>query len=238
MENALVRLIEDKDLTPESTLVELLAANGIENAGKLSRKDKEALVKEILRNIDYTRYLPQSVALTAKFMSDVLDPVMTATIPTGEYRLTMRKLLRLSYGQLQQQASLMKLDVEDLDEIGMAKAIISNYDKTSTDLTPDLARLLLSKEMAFVYGIIIQIPPSFYELNLKPYDIEKSSLVTRDDILSECMNQGVGVNRKESKEQLSLRLIVYWSRNPSQVRQPFTRKFGEFLTHLWQQRAS
>lgn len=223
--------------TLDSTLITVLAVNGIAEPGKLRRKQQEELTNDlIVQNIDYTTYLPQSIPLTLKFMDEVIDPVTTAAIPTGVYRLTMRKLLRFSYAQLRRQLTLMGLAVEDEDEIGLAKIILQNSNET-TPLIPEIARMLLEKELAYAFGVNFRIftkssrhPSATLEFNLKPIDLIQSLLLTRDDILAECTNQGLGLNRRENKTQLSVKLIAFWNSHPDQLREPFTDAFVRFLT--------
>lgn len=232
---ALKKRIKDESLVPKDTLATLIALNGVSGAGKLSREELMAYTEGLLDELDYTRYLPQYRVLTNSFVEDVLDPVMTARVPAGVYRVTMRKLLKLSLAQLQEQAALMKLDVLDLDEEGVAAQILINMN-TETPLILPLSRMLLSKEIAYVFGIRMEIPlrgPRFPSsattFVLRPTDMEQDLELTRDDLLEECINQGISVTRKESQRQLAVRLVVWWSEHPGQVRQPFTPNFAEFI---------
>ncbi len=168
-------------------------------------------------------------------MKDVLNPVMTASVPTGVYRVTMRKLLRLSMSQLQQQANLMELDVINLDQEGIAVQILINMNDR-TELIQPLVHMLLAKEMATVYGIRMEVllrgqgyPSSAVTFILKPVNMMQSVSLSRDNLLAECENQGITVNRKENKRQLATRLIVWWTAHPEFLRQPFTPAFATFL---------
>lgn len=207
----------------------------VEKPGKLPRSTVEAYTKEILDLIDYSSYLPQEYPLTENFMKDVLDPVMTVAVPTGKYRVTMRKLLRLSLSQLQQQAEKMKLDILDRDQEGIATQILVNMTE-ETPLIPALTHMLLAKEIAYVYGIRFQIPvrssahpSSTVMITVKPWDLENYLDISKTDLLDECQNQGIAVNRQESKRQLAVRLIARWTERPDQLRQPFTANFASFL---------
>jgi hypothetical protein len=221
--------------TPTNTLISLMTANNVDKPGKLSRGQLEDNSMQIVNALEFGRYLPQPYALTSSFVSDVLDPVLTVPGVTGMYRVTMRKLLRLTLSQLQQQAVLMKLDLLDLDEEGIAASIMINL-KDDTPLIRPLILILLAKEIAYVYGIRFEVPlrgsrhpSSTVFLVVKPMDMVQNLNLTREDLLAECENQGFAVNRNEDKRQLAIRLVVKWTQNPGQLRQPFTPGFAAFL---------
>lgn len=235
---ALRERLQDESLVLDATLTEFLKVNSIEKPGKLSRSAQEQLTSEALDLIDYKSYLPQTIPLTSTLMTDLLDPVMSVVAPTGVYRLTMRKLLRLTLSQLQRQAAAMEIDPTGLDEVALAVHILVNANQ-NTELIPELAMMLLAKEMAFVFGIRMQIwirgpahPSSTVMLRLLPRDMIQSTLISKDDLLAECENQGVAVNRKENKQQLAIRLVVHWTAHPTQLREPLTARFTTFIVHL------
>lgn len=229
--------LEDQSLVPESTLTEFLTVNGIPNAGKIPRDEKVDMVSRALNLINYTSYLPQKITLTSTLLRDVLDPLMTVNVPTGIYRLTMHKLLRLSLNQLQQQAELMNLNIVGLDEIGLARTIIVNA-TPETELIPEIAKMLLAKEIAFVFGVKLEIalksgyrhPSSTVSIVLRPSDMERSSILTRADLLAECENQSVPIDRsKDNKAKLALRLVMWITEHHDQFRTPVTPAFAEFI---------
>ncbi len=235
LRKALLTRLGDRSLVPDDTLIGVLTVNGVNKPGQMRRYDKESYAADIVEQLDYTTYLPQLLPLTRGFMTDVLDPVMSVSVPAGVYRVTMRKLLRLTLTQLQQQAELMKLDVLDLDQEGIAALILINMDE-KTKLIPALAHALLSKEIAYVYGIRFQIPvrgpdhpSSTIAFKVTPTDMVQSVGLSKEDLLAECENQGIPVNRKENKRQLAIRLVVWWTEHADQVREPFTEGFKGFL---------
>lgn len=232
---ALKKRVRDESLVPNDTLVDLMKVNGVSKPGKLSRGELVSYTYDVLGLLDYAHYLPQQVPLTNSFMEAVLDPVMTTRVPSNIYRVTMRKLLKLSLSQLQEQATLMKLDALDLDEEGVASLILINMNQ-DTELILPLARMLLAKEIAYVFGIRMEIPlrgprhpSSAVTITLKPTDMIQDLELTREDLLEECVNQGISVNKKETQRQLAIRLVVWWSEHPDQLRQPFTPNFASFV---------
>lgn len=235
LKKALRARIVNEDEVPLNTLSDLLIANGIKDTKNMSRREKEQLSAEYVELIDYTTYLPQRIPLTSTFMKDVVDPVTTVAVPTHMYRLTMRKLLRLSLSQLERQAALMKIDTKDLDEIGMAMHIIV-YADDKTDLIPELAHALLSKEIAFAFGVKFRVlargvshPSSTLDFVVRPIDMMQTQTLSKEDLLAECENQGIAVNRLENKRQLAVRLVSWWAEHPDTVREPLTTNFAKFL---------
>lgn len=235
LKKALRKRITDKNLVPTETLNDLLTADGIEKAGQLSREIKEQFAINSLDIIDYTTYLPQRIPLTSTFEKDVLDPIMTVSVPTGMYRLTMRKLLRFSMAQLQRQAKLMLIDTHELDEIGIAMLIMRHADE-KTLLIPELSHALMVKEIARIFGVKLRIlargtahPSSTIQIILRPETMIQSLYLTQEDLLNECENQGIPVKRKDNKNRLAVRLVVWWTENPYTVREPFTENFAKFL---------
>lgn len=238
LKKALLQRVLDQTLVPTETLNDLAKVNGIQKPGKLDRRDKEFFAKECIEAIDYSSYLPQSVALTSTFMKDVLDPLTTVSVPTQLYRLTMRKLLRLTMIQLQKQADLMDIDTQHLDEIGIAINIMAFADHT-TKLIPELTRTLLVKEIARNFGIRMRLlnrgeshPSSRVEFVVRSGDLVRTVTLSRDDILAECENQGIPVNRKEEKSVVATRLISWWILHPESVREPLTVKFARYLAEM------
>lgn len=235
---ALRKRLKDRSLILDATLTDFLKANSVPKPGKIARSEQETITSEALDLLDYTRYLPQPIPLTLPMMTDLFDPVMSAVVPTGLYRLTMRKLLRLSLSQLQRQAELMKIDSVALDEIGLARSILIHADE-KTELIPELAKMLLAKEIAFVFGIKFQIllrgpnrPSAATTVHIRPAEMIKSTLLSDKDLLAECENQGIAVNRRESKRQLAVRLVVWWTAHPTMLREPLTKPFADFLAHV------
>lgn len=241
LSTAIKEQVRDRDLTPDNTLISLLAANGVEKPGKLRRSELEDRSLEIiLEDTDLSGFIPQVKPLTAQILEDVIDPVTSVIVPTGRYRVTMRKLLRLSLTQLQQQAEEMKLDILNLDEEGIASLIIINLNEESEIIEP-LAKLLLAKEVATVFGIRFQVPirgpshpSSTVSFILRPNDMINSLELTKSDLLEECRNQAVStsINVKEDKKQLATRLVVWWTAHPNEIREPFTENFSRFLLEM------
>lgn len=236
VKKALWKYISDPGKTPTDTLVNLLSVNAVSKAGKLRRGEQEQLTYEkVIERIDFSVQLPQVVPLTKSFTEDVLDPVTAVVVPTGMYRLTMRKLLRLTLTQLQQQAELQELDVTNLDEEGIASLILINI-TDETPLIPPLFHMLLSKEIALVYGIRFVIPlrgpshpSSSVTITVTPTQMTQNLDLTKSHLLQECQNQGIAVNKQENKRQLANRLVVWWTAHPEQIREPFTPNFANFL---------
>lgn len=241
---ALKKRLTEKTLVPTNTITQLLTVNDIPKAGKMSRGEQELLAGEIIDDLSFERHLPQVHALTSTFFADVVDPVTVVTVPTGVYRVTMRKLLRLPLTLLQQQAELMKLDVLVLDQEGIASAILINM-TLDTPLIPQLKRMLLAKEMAFVYGINFEVavrgprfPSSMASFVVTPTDMIKSQLLSRNDLILESQNQGITINAAtDNKKQLAERLVAWWSEHPTQLREPFTPGFARFLLETAQTKA-
>ncbi len=232
---ALDKRLKDKSLVLDDPLRGFIKANSTTKIDKLSRTDLEAHCRDRVRVIDYTKHLPQSIPLTAKFMEDVIEPVASVLVETGRYRVTMRKLLRLSLIELQQQAELMEIDTTDLDEEGIASLILINLNEESEIGIP-LAHMLLAKEIANVYGVRFVIPirghahpSSTVAVTIKPVDMIQYLQLSKKDLFDECQNQGIAVNPHEKKPQLAIRLVAWWNEHPHQLREPFTPNFADFL---------
>lgn len=231
----LKKRIQDDRLTPADTLVGLLSSNGIQKPGKMPRSEQEQIATDALHLLDYTRYLPQRIPLTTPFLEKVLDPVMSVPAATGLYRITIRKLLRLSLAQLQKQAERMDIDFQGLDEKQMATQIMIGATQ-ETELIPELAHMLLAKEMAYVFGVKFQVPvrgsghpSSTVSFVVRPNDMVTSTLLEKEDYIAELDNQGISYNPKDSTRQLAVKLIVWLSADPKQVREPLTPAFANFL---------
>lgn len=217
-----------------------LAANGVvvkkekdKKSENLTMKEKTASIISILKDDNLASYLPPRVLHTEIFREAVLDKVSTVLVPTNIYRITIRKLLKLPFRELQEQATLLEINVTDKDEIELAKEILANL-KEDSPLNDLLKRRLLKTEMAVIVGVDIQVvrkdKVAGGNIHLSPQDLMTSgSLLTMKDVENECKNQGIKTSRNDSFLKLSVRLISHFQISANRVRIPLTQPFEEFL---------
>ncbi len=217
-----VEMLKIDEINDELIANDILKSAGIEG------------IKDILKHDNLAAYLPPTVIHTETFREKVLDKVLSATIPTGIYTVTMRKLLKLPFRELQDQARLLEIDTVDKDEIELAKEIITNL-KEDSPINDILGRRLMKNDMTQVFGVEIQIvrdqknPSAYTSVHITHQDLSKSTLLTKKDLDAECRNQGIITSRNDSLEKLALRLISHLQISPDRVRLPLTKPFEDFL---------
>ncbi len=229
---------------PDKAINEELFANGyIHDLKEVRKKDKIEAISVLIKRDDLTRYVPPTVIHTETFREEVLDPVLVAEAVTGKYRISFRKLMKLPFANLQEQARLLDLNTVDKDEIRLSREILEEIHKRQTSrvidndkdvpLTQLLKQRLLRTEIAYYVGVGIQIEGEGRNLrgtvHLYPDDMVTSDILTKNDIEAECRNQSLVTSRNDTPRKLSVRLVAHFQNSPDRIRLPFTSAFEDFL---------
>lgn len=239
-EDVLDDIIELVKQMPDTLINDEIRANGIpldfdDNDNVITKKKQRIeMIEDIMREENLASYIPPTVLHIEAFSENVLDKLLTVEVPTGEYRLTIRKLLKLPLRDLQDQATLLEISTVDKDEIELAREIMKVI-KPDSPLNHLLKRRLLKNEMTFAFGIEIELikdpsrPNSIEKVYFTPHDLFNSEILTKKDIEDECKNQGIPTSKNDQHLKIAMRLISHFQISPDRVRLPFTEKFEEFL---------
>src|SRR6185437_9151524 len=105
-EDVLDELMKLVDTLPDSVINDEIQVNAIpldikDGKVKDKKKDRKDMIEDILKHDNLGSYIPPTVLHTEIFSEEVIDKLLSIEVPTGLYRLTIRKLLKLPLRDLQ-----------------------------------------------------------------------------------------------------------------------------------------